>query len=365
MELGIIGLPTSGKTTIFNALTRGDRPTMAASTGKLEIHTAVIDVPDQRLDRLEEICNPPKKTYTKVAYTDIAGLDKGIAKSGLSGELRNQIARMDAFVHVVRAFKDNRAPHPLGDVDPQRDLNILNDELLLADLIRVENRLEHIAEALEKGARGEERKALHSQQALFERLRQALESGMPLRDAGLTSEEEASVRGFSLLTLKPMLILVNIADIDNQGETPNASVDIDYESQSTLIMPIQGKLEMEIAQLSPDDAEIFMEEFNIQELSLNKVIRTSYQLLNLISFFTVNEDELRAWTVQRGATALEAAGTIHTDLARGFIRAEVIAYDDLNECGSMAAARKAGKVNLEGKEYIVQDGDIIQVRFSV
>lgn len=370
MELGIIGLPTSGKTTIFNALTRGDRPTTAASTGKLEIHTAVIDVPDQRLDRLNEIFNPHKKTYTKVTYTDIAGLDKGVAKSGLSGELRNQIARMDAFVHVVRAFKDNRVPHPLESVDPQRDLTILNDELLLADLIRVENRLEHITEALQKGARGEERKALYSQQDLFERLRQHLESGTPLQAAGLTSEEEAVVRGFSLLTLKPMLVLLNIADVESSNEKAfkldtyldNPS---DYKSPNTTIMPIQGKLEMEIAQLSPDDAQVFMEEFNIEELSLNKVIRTSYQLLDLISFFTVNDDELRAWTVKQGATALEAAGTIHTDLARGFIRAEVIAYKDLNEFGSMAAARKAGKVSLEGKDYIVQDGDLIQVRFSV
>lgn len=359
MELGIIGLPTCGKTTIFNALTRSDRPTAAATTGKLEIHSATVDVPDPRVDLLSGMYNPRKTVYAKVTYTDIAGLDKGIDKSGLSGQLRNQIARMDAFVHVVRAFEDEHVPHLLGSIDPQRDLNNLDDELLLADLVTVENRLQRIDEGLKKGARGDERKALDASKELFLQLKTQLEEGKPLRNIGLDDEIVASLSGYSLLTLKPVLVLINA------GEDTIDPGTIRYEHQNSLVMSMQGKIEMEMAQLEPDEAEMFMEEFGIEELSQSKVIRTSYELLKLQSFFTVGEDEVRAWRVKKGATAVEAAGTIHTDLARGFIRAEVVAYEDLISSGNMAAARKAAQVRLEGKEYEVQDGDIVHIRFSI
>ncbi len=360
MELGIIGLPTSGKTTIFNALTRGDRPTASASLGKLETFTAIVDVPDARVERLSEMFKPKKTIYAKVTYTDFAGLDRGMSKTGLTGQLRNQIAVMDAFVHVVRAFESDAVPHPLGSVNPQRDLDILHSEMILADLVTVENRQQRIIEGLNKGARAEERQLLLEHQGLFQRLHEALEQEIPVRDLDLTPEEVQSLSGYSLLTLKPMLVLLNA------GEDPiDPHTAVAYTHQRTAIMALQGKLEMEIAQLSAADAAMFMEEFGIAELGLNRVIRASYDLVGLLSFFTVGEDEVRAWTVRKNATALDAAGAIHSDLARGFIRAEVTPYTDLMALGSLAAARKAGKTGIEGKEYLVQDGDIVHIRFSI
>ena len=361
MELGIIGLPNSSKTTIFNALTRGDAPTAAVSSGKLEFHTAVVDVPDERVDRLSAIFQPKKTTYAKVTYTDIAGLDQGMAQKGLSGQLRNRIAQMDAFIHVIRAFEDESVPHPLGSTNPQRDLNILDGEMLLIDLVTVQNRLERIVEGIKRAKKGEERQALEEEQALFERLESALEEEMPLRDLALSPEELHGLRSFGFLTLKPVMVLVNTGDDVVPPETLVA-----YHHRHTALLSLQGRLEMEIAQLDLDEATVFMEEFGIAEPALDRMIRTSYDLVGLQSFFTVGEDEVRAWTVAKGATAVEAAGAIHSDLARGFIRADVVAYEDLMEAGgSMAEARKAGKARLEGKDYMVQDGDILHVRFAL
>ncbi|MGC9395687.1 MAG: redox-regulated ATPase YchF [Anaerolineae bacterium] len=360
MELGIIGLPSSGKTTVFNALTGANRPTAVASSGRLELYSMVVDVPDIRVDTLSKLYNPHKTTYAKVTYTDIAGLDQDLGKTGLTGELRNKIAPMDAFVHVVRAFENDLVPHLAGSIDPQRDINTLDGEFLLADMITVDNRLARIDEGLHKGARGDERKALLENQELFLRLQAALNAEIPLRDLDLTAEEVASLRGFSLLTLKPVLILLNTGDdpID-----PDQAITYDHKHSMTLAM--QGELEMEISQLAEDEAADFMKEFGIAELARTRVIQASYKLVGLRSFFTVSEEEVRAWNVRVDARAQEAAGVVHTDLARGFIRAEVIAYDDLIAEGTMAAARKTGKVHLEGKDYVVQDGDIIQVRFSI
>lgn len=360
MELGIIGLPTCGKTTIFNALTRSRRPTAAASTGKLELVSAVVDVPDPRVDRLSSMYKPRKTTYAKVTYTDIAGLDQDLGKVGLSGELRNKIAPLDAFVHIVRAFEDDRVPHVFGDVDPQRDLEHLEGEFLLADMITVETRLSRIQERLSKGAKSDERQLLHDDQVLFERLQHALSEGVPLRDLELTAAELAGLRGYSLLTLKPTLVLLNLSD-----EPRDPQEILTYQHQATRVLAIQGHLEMELSQLTLDEAAIFMEEFGIAELALDRVIRASYELVGLHSFFTVGEDEVRAWNLPLGATALDAAAAVHSDLARGFIRAEVVAYDDLIAGDGMAGARKAGQVHLEGKEYVVQDGDVVHIRFSV
>lgn len=360
MELGIIGLPTSGKTTVFNALTGSNRPTATASTGQLEVYSAVVDVPDERVDRLSALFKPRKTTYAKVTYTDIAGLDQGISQSGISGQLRNRIATMDAFVHVIRAFQNDIVAHPMGSVDPQRDLNILDGETILVDLMTTENRLERLAEGLKKGARGEERQTLQEQQELFQRLHETLESHLPLRDLDLTPEEKGFLQGFGLLSLKPMLILLNTGE-----DLVPAENLVHYEHQQSALTSLPGKLEMEISQLPPDEAEMFMKEFEIPELGSSLVIQKSYDLVGLHSFFTVGEDEVRAWTVRCGANAVDAAGAIHSDLARGFIRAEVIGYPELMAEGNMVAARKAGKVRLEGKEYIVQDGDILHVRFSV
>ncbi|MFH1183776.1 MAG: redox-regulated ATPase YchF [Chloroflexota bacterium] len=352
MKLGIIGLSQAGKTTVFNALTRGRTPT-TASAGRFEVHTAVVDVPDARVDRLSSIFKPKKTIYAKVTYADIAGLESGTARTGISGQLLNQLTQMDGFLLVVRAFRDDNVAHPSGSVDPARDLEAMTGELLLNDLIAVERKLERLTEERKKG--GADKAVNDRQTALFTRLYEALNASTPLRKLRLTTDESRELASFGLLTRKPLLTVFNIGE----GQQP-VEVQLDQPSVSLL-----GKLEMEIAQLGPEDAAVFMQEYGIEELGLSRMIRLSYDLLQLQSFFTVGEDEVRAWTVTRGATAVEAAGAIHTDLQHGFVRAEVVAYDDLATLGGMSEARAGGKLRLEGKEYPVKDGEIVHVRFNL
>ena len=354
MKLGIIGLPQSGKTTIFNALTRGHAPT-TASAGRMEVHTAVVDVPDPRVDRLSALFKPKKTIYAKVTYADIAGLEGGAAKSGLSGSLLNQLTQMDGLIHVVRCFENVNVPHPSGSVDPARDVTEMDSELLLNDLIAVERKLERLTEERKKG--GADKILNERQTALFQRLHETLSSETPLRLSTISTEEDKLLSGFGLLTRKPLLLLLNLGEGQAAPEVKPA--------HSCPVVSLQGKLEMEIAQLPPEDAALFMQEYGIQELSLNKMISLSYDLLELQSFFTVGDDEVRAWTVKRGATAHEAAGEIHTDLQKGFVRAEVVAYQDLVDLGGLAEARAKGKLRLEGKDYVVQDGEIVHIRFNV
>jgi GTP-binding protein YchF len=352
MKLGIIGLPQSGKTTMFNALTRGDTPT-TASAGRIEIHTAVVNVPDLRVDKLSGMFNPKKTVYAKVTYADIAGLEGGAAKSGISGQLLNQLAQMDGFLHVVRCFESELVPHPAGSVDAGRDVETMLSELLLNDLIAVERKLERLADERRKG--GSDKTVVERQIALFERLQATLSENEPLRKLEFSPDEEKELSSYGLLTRKPILTVFNL------GEGQAApTAELDHK-----VVALQGKLEMEIAQLPPEDAAVFMEEYGIEELSLSRMIRLSYDLLRLQSFFTVGEDEVRAWTTRRGASAWEAAGEIHTDLQKGFIRAEVVTYDDLVELGGMNEAKAKGKLRLEGKEYPVKDGDIMHVRFNL
>lgn len=358
MKLGIIGLPGAGKTTIFNALTRGDAPTGRNMGGRFDVLTAVVDVPDERVDRLSALFSPRKTTYAQVTYTDVAGLQKGMGENGgLAGPLLNHLAGLDGFVHVVRAFEDEMLPHPDGSVDPLRDLQALDTELLLNDLVVVEGKLERLAEGLQKGALKNRAEAL-AEQALFDRLHAALSDEMPLRDLQLEPAEEKALRGYGLLTLKPVLVVFNIDD--DQEE-----VAVDYPHARSAVVNLRGRLEAELAQLPAGDVALFMEEYGISELGLNRVIRLSYDLLGLLSFYTVGEDEVRAWRVRREATAVEAAGAIHSDLARGFIRAEVIGVDELLDLGGMAGARAAGRLRLEGKQYQVRDGEIVHVKFNV
>lgn len=352
MKLGIIGLPQSGKTTIFNALTRGDTPTNA-SAGRIEVHTAVVDVPDPRVDKLSAMFKPRKTIYAKVTYADIAGLESGAAKSGISGQLLNQLAQMDAFLHIVRCFESDLAPHPAGSIDPARDTVSMLDELLLNDLVAVERKLERLADERRKG--GSDKTIVERQIALFERLQTALADNQPLRGLAFSADEARELASYGLLTRKPILTVFNLGE----GQASPA-IQLDHASVS-----LQGKLEMELAQLPSEDANIFMQEYGIEELSLSKMIRLSYDLLQQQSFFTVGEDEVRAWTTRRGANAQEAAGEIHTDLQKGFIRAEVVAYTDLIELGGMNEARAKGKLRLEGKEYLVKDGDIVHIRFNL
>ena len=352
MKLGIIGLPQSGKTTIFNALTRGDTPT-TASAGRIEVHTAVVNVPDPRVDKLSDLYKPKKTIFAKVTYADIAGLEGGAAKSGISGQLLNQLAQMDGFLHIVRCFESERVLHPAGSVDPARDVDTMLSELLLNDLIAVERKLERLTDELRKG--GSDKTVVKRQIALFERLQAGLSENQPLRSMDFTPDERKELSSYGLLSRKPVLTVFNLGD----GQSP-PSIELDHAS-----VALQGKLEMELAQLPEEDAALFMEEYGIEELSLNKMVGLSYDLLELQSFFTVGDDEVRAWTLRRGRTAYDAAGAVHTDLQKGFIRAEVISVDDLIELGGLSEARTKGKLRLEGKEYPVQDGEIVHIRFNV
>lgn len=352
MKLGIIGFPQSGKTTLYNAVTRGNAPT-TASAGRIEVHTAVVDVPDPRVDTLSAMFKPRKTIYAKVTYADIAGLDSGVAKSGITGQLLNQLSQMDGLIHVVRSFVDDNVPHPSGSVNPARDCTAMDGELLLNDLITVERKLEKLVEERKKG--GTDKALNERQSALFTRLHETLSADKPLRGVEISPDEEKFLSGFGLLTRKPLLVLLNLGEGQEAPQVPSASP----------VVALQGKLEMEIAQLPPADAAVFMEEYGIKELSLHRMISLSYDLLDQQSFFTVGEDEVRAWTTRRKATAVEAAGEIHTDLAHGFVRAEVIGYQDLVDLGGMVEAKARGKLRLEGKEYLVKDGDIVHIRSSL
>lgn len=354
MRLGIIGLPQSGKTTIFNALSRGNQP-LTTSGGRFEVHTGVVDVPDERIDRLSAMFKPKKTIYAKVTYADIAGLEG--SKAAISGALLNQLTQMDGFVHVVRCFEDPNVPHPAGSVDPLRDIATMDSELLINDLIAVERKLERLAEERKKGG-GREKVVIEREAALFERFQEVLGREQPLRTIELSAEEEKVLAGFGFLTRKPILVLFNLSE--GQSE-PAVETSGPHCSQAAL----QGKLEMELAQLPPEDVTMFMAEYGIQELGLARVIRLSYDLLGLQSFFTVGADEVRAWTVRRNASAFEAAGEIHSDLQKGFIRAEVVAYEELMALGGLNEAKAKGRLRLEGKEYIVQDGEIVHIRFNL
>jgi len=354
MRLGIIGLPQSGKTTLFNALTRATQPTGA--TGKIEVHTAVVEVPDPRVDVLSRMFNPKKTIYAKVTYADIAGLDGSASKSGIAGTLLNQLTQMEGFIHVVRCFEDDNVPHPQGNVDPARDLAAMDSEFVLNDLIAAERKLERLAEERKKGG-GRDRSIIEREIVLFERMQASLNEEVPLRDIEISPDEDKMLSGFGFLSRKPVLVVFNLAEGQKAPE-------ITYNHKHSQLVSLQGKLEMDIAQLPAEDAQMFMEEYGIEEPSLNRMIRLSYDLLGLQSFFTVGPDEVRAWTVRRGATAPEAAGEIHTDLQKGFIRAEVVTYDDLVTLGGLSEARGKGKLRLEGKEYIVQDGEVLNIRHS-
>jgi GTP-binding protein YchF len=354
MRLGIIGLPQAGKTTVFNALTRGHQP-LTTSGGRFDVHTGVVDVPDVRVDRLSVLFKPKKTIYAKVTYADIAGLEG--SQSAISGQLLNLLTQMDGLLHVVRCFEDANVPHPAGSVNPQRDITTMETELLLNDMLAVERKLERLAEERKKGG-GRERSVIEREVVLFERFKDVLSREIPLREIDLTSEEEKTLSGFGFLTRKPMLALLNL----HEGQEMPA---IQYSHAQSNCVALQGKLEMEIAQLAAEDVEVFMAEYGITELGLARVIRVSYDLLGLISFFTVGPDEVRAWTLHRGSSAYDAAGEIHTDLQKGFIRAEVIPNDELLALGGLTEAKAKGRLRLEGKEYIVQDGEIVHIRFNV
>ncbi|MBX3053383.1 MAG: YchF family ATPase [Caldilineaceae bacterium] len=353
MRIGIIGLPNSGKTTIYNALTRSDRETGPFSTGQMETHTAVVNVPDPRVAALSAMFNPRKTIDAQVIYSDISGLSKGGA---ITGPLLNAIAASDALMLVARAFEDEDVPHPDERIDPARDLAAIETECILNDMSVIENRLARLAGQKSRGTIPERQK-MEKEEALLQRLAAVLEEEQPLRGVEISDEERKQLGGFGLLSLKPLLRVINGGDDDSEEAFA------DLLDENTFFL--RGRLEAEIAQMEPAEAAEFLADFGIDEPGLNRAIRRCYNLLGLISFFTVGEDEVRAWTVRKDAPAPEAAGVIHSDLQKGFIRAETIAYDDLMAAGSMAEARKLGKLRLEGKEYPVMDGDILNIRFNV
>lgn len=356
IRFGIIGLPQAGKTTIFNALTGQNQSTVRHS-GRLDIHLAVVDVPDPRVDRLVQLFDPRKITHAKVTYADITGLDGDAAKGEISGALLSQLSQMEGFVHVVRCFENPTVSHPNGDIDPLRDLASLNAEMLLNDLIVVERRIERIEKERGRG-KGWNDSTLVTENELMLKLQHTLGDDVPLRDLDLDPAERKMITGFGFLSLKPMLILFNTSE----GQTTPC---VDYIGGHCEVVALQGKLEMDIAQLPVEERSLFMNEYGIMETGLKRVINQSYCLMDIQTFFTVGEDEVRAWTIPVGASALEAAGAIHTDLQKGFIRAEVIDNESLVALGSLAEARKKGKLRLEGKEYMVKDGDIVHVRFNI
>jgi hypothetical protein len=356
MRLGIIGLPNCGKTTIFNALTGSRLETSAVSTGQMEIHTAMVNVPDERVDRLIAMYQPKKHAYATVTMSDFGGLDKGFSE--LSGQLKNELAQVDGFIHVARLFSDESVPHPYQTIAPQRDVEMLDNEFLLSDLIAVEKRLERLNADLKKGKK-EEKSKLDEELALLERFKAALENETPLRDIEISPDEAKLVRGFGFFSQKPAVLVFNTGD----SLTPAEQV-MNYPHKRSMAISLQGKIEAEIAQLDPEDRPMFMEEYGITEAIAKRVLRAAYQVLNLQAFFTVGKDEVRAWKVEVGASAPEAAGVIHSDLQAGFIRAEVMRTEDLLELGSEAAMKEAGKMRLEGKTYIVQDGDILHIRHN-
>lgn len=358
MRLGIIGLPNSGKTTLFNAITRGSYETSAVGGSQFHVNTAVVNVPDARLDVLEKMYSAKKKVYTTITFSDIGGLDKGIGEGGLTGHFRNELSQVDGFVHVIRAFRSDVVPHPYESVNPQRDLETIDGEFLLIDLVAVEKRLERVQNELRvKGKRAE--RNIEDELPILEKIKAHLEQNKALRDMEFKPEELRMIGGFGFLTLKPALIVLNQGD-DVRAEDRQVKYDYGHATQ----IELRAALEAELAQLPPEDAEMFMEEYGVTELSAARVIEEAYQLVGIHSFLTAGDKEVRAWTIPRGATAVEAAGAIHTDLQQGFIRAEVTAYDDLIEAGSEKAVKAVGKMRLESRDYVVKDGDVMVFRHN-
>lgn len=367
-KLVIIGLPGSGKTTVFNALTRADAATGTFGVASDEPNLATVKVPDARLDLLTEMFNPQRKVQADVQYLDVAGIAKGIAEKGMSGQLLGHLAQADALVHVVRAFEDENVPHAEDTVDPLRDIETIDLELVFSDLALVEKRIQRIEAQIGK-TRGPERELLERELVLQKRLLATLEDNTPLRNIIDDIEEDdlRLIRGFGFLTAKPLLILLNTGEdqLGAPAEELLSTAREQFDAPSVTLDQIAGKIEMEIAQLDPEDEAVFLSDLGIAESGLGRIISTSFDLLGLMPFFTVGPDECRAWTIRRGETAVEAAAAIHSDIQRGFIRAEVVSYDAMIAAGSMAEVRKAGEFRREGKGYVVQNGDIINFLFNV
>jgi len=387
LNIGIIGLPQSGKTTLFNALTKADAPISGYATSTVQANFAVVQVPDSRLQPLADIFHPRKVTYATVEFVDVAGIGQsahaaGEKREGLSAEFIGHIRNADALAVVLRTFENSNIPHIYDNIDPNRDLDSLNAELALTDLTTVEKRIERTKKAAKSGD-----KKYQQELDILQLLQEALNDLRPLSQVELLAQDRAALSELFLLTLKPRMYVLNVSEdalgaandllgriavgenIDPQkqeGELKGiATIAKRAKVESAEVVAVSARLEAELAELPAEDAAEYLESLGLPRLGAERVIQVGYRLLNLITFLTAGEDEVRAWTVTKGAKAPEAAGKVHSDIERGFIRAEVTRFEDFMACGSFAAASKKGLQRLEGKEYVIQDGDIAHFRFNV
>ena len=359
MEVGIVGLPVSGKSTLFSTLT-GQSAEAGYSGGKVEVHRGIVKVPDERLDKLTEIFNPRKKVPATIEYIEVGGMESDASQGkGFDAQFLQVLKNTAALCVVIRAFENEIYPHPAGSIDVLRDFATVESEFLLSDLSIVENRVGRLEAQVKKVKDEQAIKELE----LLKRCQALLENETPLRETEFSDDEELMLRGFQFLTAKPLVVVINISETDIANESEIAKQV--PEKLNVSVITMCARAEQEISQLDEEDRVLFQEDLGIEEPALAKLIRTSYELLGLISFFTVGEDECRAWTIREGTVAQKAAGVIHSDLERGFIRAEVTHYTDFIELGSLAKCREKGVLRLEGKTYVVKDGDIMTVRFNV